>query len=154
MKRLVACLATLAAVAVHAADAPYDEGADAKADIRHALAEARSAHVPVLVVFGANWCPDCRVLDLAFKSGKSATLVERNFRVVKVDVGRFDHNLDVAAAYGVPVKKGIPTVAVLSPEGQVRYATQAGELADARRMGDEGIYRFFQDIAHRGMPGS
>jgi len=149
MKRLVAFLATAAVLAVHAAHAPpYDEGADAKADIRHALAQARTAHIPVLVVFGANWCPDCRVLDLAFKSGRSAALIERSFRVVKVDVGRFDRNLDVAAAYGVPVKKGIPTVAVLSPEGDVLYATHASELADARRMGEEGIYRFFQRIAH------
>ena len=35
---------------------PYNESADAKADISAALAEAKAAKVPVLVVFGANWC--------------------------------------------------------------------------------------------------
>jgi len=43
----------------------YDEAADAKAAIRASLAEAAPAKLPVLVVFGANWCEDCRALDQA-----------------------------------------------------------------------------------------
>jgi len=35
---------------------------------------------------------------------------------------------------------------VLSPQGKVLYATRAGELADARKMGDEGVYAFFRDV--------
>jgi hypothetical protein len=31
--------------------------------------------------------------------------------VVKVDVGPFDRNVDLAQRYGVPLRKGIPTVA-------------------------------------------
>lgn len=125
----------------------YDETADAKAQVKAALAEARSARVPLLVVFGANWCGDCKMLDMAMKSGASAPLIQQHFKVVKVDVGRFDHNLDVAEAYGVPLKKGIPAVAVLSAEGKVLYATRGGELADARSMGDTGIHDFFTKVA-------
>jgi len=124
----------------------YDEAADAKAVIRASLADAKQARVPVLVVFGANWCPDCRALDLSFKEGASAPLMRQRFKVVKVDVGRFDRNLDVAQAYGIPLKKGIPAVAVLSPEGRVVYTTKSGELADARSMGDQGIHDFFSKV--------
>jgi protein disulfide-isomerase len=66
---------------------------------------------------------------------------------VKVNVGRFDRNVDIAESYGVPLKNGIPAVAVLSFEGKVVYATQSGELADARNMGDEGIYAFFARVS-------
>ena len=124
----------------------YDETADAKAQVKATLAEARAARLPLLVVFGANWCGDCKMLDMAMKSGASAPLIQQHFKVVKVDVGRFDHNLDVAEAYGVPLKKGIPAVAVLSAEGKVLYATRGGELADARSMGDTGIYDFFTKV--------
>jgi protein disulfide-isomerase len=126
---------------------PYDETADAKAQIQAALSEAWKAKVPVLVVFGANWCADCKILDLAFKEGSSAPLIAKSFKVVKVNVGRFDRNTDIADAYGVPLKEGIPAVAVLSPQGKVLYATKAGELADARSMGDQGIYEFFRKVA-------
>jgi protein disulfide-isomerase len=147
MRRLFAPL--LLAAAGLAAAAPgtvYDEAADARADIQAALAAARPGNQPVLVVFGANWCGDCKVLDMAFKSGRSAPLIEQHYKVVKVNVGRFDKNVEIAEAYGVPLKSGIPAVAVLSDRGQVLYATRAGELADARKMGDDGIYGFFAKV--------
>lgn len=124
----------------------YDEAADAKAAIRASLAEAAPAKLPVLVVFGANWCGDCRMLDATFKTGPSAPLIAKHFKVVKVDVGRFDRNVDIAESYHVPLKKGIPAVAVLSPEGKLLYATEGGELADARKMGDQGVYDFFSRV--------
>jgi protein disulfide-isomerase len=143
---LLIATASLAFSAI-AATGPYDESADAPAQIEAALVEAGQAKVPVLVVFGANWCGDCKVLDLAFKEGASAPLIAEKFRVVKVNVGRFDRNVDVAERYGVPLKSGIPAVAVLSAQGQVVYATKAGELANARKMGEKSIYDFFAEVA-------
>jgi protein disulfide-isomerase len=78
--------------------------------------------------------------------GASATLLSRDFKIVKVDVGHFDKNKDVAETYGVPLKKGIPAVALISPKNQVLYVTQEGELANARRMSDDGIYQFFKRV--------
>src|ERR1700740_2727222 len=72
--------ALLAAVAV-AAPLPYDESADAKAAVKQALAAAKESRVPVFVIFGANWCEDCRALDRAVRSGKSAELLAREFKV-------------------------------------------------------------------------
>ena len=127
---------------------PYNASADAKADVARALAEAKAAHVPVLLIFGANWCEDCRALDKALKEGKNAELMQKEFKVVKVDVGNFDHNLDVANAYGNPLKKGIPAaVLVSSSDNQVLYATKGGELANARRMSESGIHDFFKHAA-------
>ena len=137
----------------HAAPLPYDETADAKADVQRALSAAKSSGTPVLVIFGANWCPDCRALDKALSTGKNAELVAREFKVVKVDVGQFDRNLDLAARYGNPVKKGIPAAVVLSPEGEVLYATRLGELADARHMSDTGVYDFFKRVVQQAKKG-
>ena len=145
-RRFVALAALVCATAV-AAPPPYDESADARADVRTALAAARASDVPVLVIFGANWCKDCRALDLALNSRKNAALIEREFKLVKVDVGRFDRNLDLSGAFGDPIKKGIPAAVILSPDLEVLYATHAGELADARRMSANGIYDFFKRIA-------
>ena len=146
MRRRLFLLAGLLAAVVQAAPLPYDESADAKAAVKQALSAAKVNQVPVLVIFGANWCEDCRALDRALKSGKNAELIAREFKVVKVDVGDFDRNLDLAAAYGNPIKKGIPAAVVLSPDNKVLYATRAGELAYARRMSESGIYDFFKGV--------
>lgn len=143
---LAAVLLTLVAVAT--AGAPiYDEASDAHADLRAALADASRANLPLLVVFGANWCGDCTVLDAAFRSGSSARLIADRFKVLHVNVGRFDHNVDIAKSLGVPLRDGIPAVAVLTGDGRLIYATRAGELADARTMGDKGIYEFFARVS-------
>ena len=145
-KTLILLLGALLAAFAVAAPLPYDESADAKAAVRQALGAAKKSQVPVFLIFGANWCEDCRALDFAIKSGRSADLLARQFKVVKVDIGNFDRNLDLVAAYGNPIKKGIPAAVVLSPDNEVLYATRAGELADARRMSESGIYDFLRKV--------
>ena len=144
-----AILLALAALSFSAlaATGPYDEAADGRAQVASAISNAAKTKVPVLVVFGANWCGDCKILDLAFKEGAAAPLIAKNFQVVKINVGRFDQNVAIAQEYGVPLKNGIPAIAVLSSKGEVLYATKAGELADARNMGDKGIYDFFVRVS-------
>jgi thioredoxin 1 len=146
MKFISTLLFMFIAVAAPAADNPYDEKADAKLEIQQVLAQAAVSNSPIIIVFGANWCPDCRILDLAMKNGASASLLARDFKIVKVNVGHFDTNLDVAKEYGVPLEKGIPAVVVITAKSEVLFATKEGELANAGKMGDTGIYDFFKRV--------
>ncbi len=133
----LALAASLTAVS-HAAGLPYDERANATEEVRQAIQAAHRAHKDVLLVFGANWCPDCRALDEALH-GRGAAPINDRFVIVKVDVGNFDKNLDLAKRYEVPLRKGIPAAAVVNGDDAVLYVTKAGELANARRMGDPAI---------------
>lgn len=141
--------AVILASVVKTRSKPYDESADAKVVLQTALAAAKTDHKPVFVIFGANWCDDCRALDHAIKQGRSAALIAKSFSVVKINVGNFDKNLDIVNTYGSPIKQGIPAAVLLSPDGRVVYATRPGELADARQMGETGIYDFLVAVAQR-----
>ena len=127
-------------------DGPYSATADAKAAVRQALARARKNNKAVLVFFGANWCEDCRSLARSLESPDNASLMAKDFNVVKVDVGDFDRNLDVVDQFGGPIAKGIPAAVLLSPDGTVRYSTKAGELSTARRMSADGVHDFFENL--------
>jgi thioredoxin 1 len=142
MKRLLLLLTLLIGTNVAAAELPYNTTADANADIAHALARAKAQHTPVLLIFGANWCEDCRALNRALNTEKNAALIHQQFQVVKIDVGNFDHNLDVT--YDDPTKNGIPAAVIVSPDDKILYSTKAGELSNARRMNDDGVYGFFK----------
>ncbi|PPU78464.1 MULTISPECIES: thioredoxin family protein [Xanthomonas] len=144
---LLFCLLAVAPLA-QALDLPYDEHANADAQLRAALAAGKKAHKPTLVIFGANWCHDCRALDAALHTARNAPLIDKSFVVVKVDVGNFDRNLALSQRYGDPIQKGIPAAVVISPTGTLVYTTRAGELANARKMSDDGIYQFFDHVAH------
>ena len=145
MKKLFALLMLSSILNLAWADdkKPYDEAANAKEQIQAALKLAKSGKKSTLIVFGANWCGDCKMLDIEMHQGELAKLVNDRLVVVKVDVGRFDRNNDVTALYGNVVKKGIPSVVLLRADGSVAYQTDGGELADARKMGRTGVTRFF-----------
>ncbi|HEX4583629.1 MAG TPA: thioredoxin family protein [Burkholderiaceae bacterium] len=156
MKRIAsvaACMLAIAlsATAAHAKDLPYDEHANASAELQQALHDARDTHKDVLLVFGANWCPDCRVLDTVLH-GKGAEALGGRFVVVKVDVGNFDRNIDLAKRYEIPLNKGIPAAAVVSGDDRLLYVTKAGELADAHRMGESAIVDFLSHVAASATP--
>jgi thioredoxin 1 len=146
MKSLLGLLAGIGlSIAALAASLPYDESVDSHAALAHALTDAQRQNKHVLVIFGANWCEDCRALDQAMQ-GSSAALIDSHFVVVKIDVGNFNKNLDLTQKYGNPIQKGIPAAVLLTPGDQVLYSTKAGELANARRMSETGIYDFFSKM--------
>lgn len=132
-----------------ASDKPYDDAADADQVLAHALVQANAQHKSVLLVFGANWCPDCRILDTILHSSDASALTDQ-YVLVKLSVGSFDRNLDIAKRFDVPLSKGIPAIVVLDGAGHSRFATRGGELADARSMGNKAVVDFVgQALAHR-----
>lgn len=139
----LALLLGLPARSAESGSAPYDPAADAPAALVAARAQAAHTHKAVLVVFGANWCPDCRILARMMGQGRLAHYVAEHYVVVKVDIGNWDHNLELAGQLGYPIQKGIPAVSVVDAKGRLLAATQAGELASARSMGEDDVLDLF-----------
>src|ERR1051326_317294 len=109
----------------------YRADANAQDEINHALVRAAREHKRVLLDFGGNWCIDCHILENAFHRPRIAPLLDGNFVLVHVDVGRFDKNLDLAKRYRVDLEKGVPSLAVLNARGGVLYSTADFERARA-----------------------
>ena len=87
--------------------------ADARKSIDEAFAAAAKDGKHVLLDFGADWCPDCRVLDTLFEDPAVAAVAASSFHIVRVDVGRRDKNDDLVAAYGATSGDWIPALVVL-----------------------------------------
>lgn len=121
----------------------YDKNADARVEIKEALARATEQHQRVILVFGGNWCYDCHVLDQAFHQADVAPLLAKSFQVVHVDLGDDGKkNNDLAAEYKTPLNKGVPVLAVLAPDGGVLYSQQNGEWEAARSLDPDDIVAF------------
>jgi thioredoxin 1 len=120
----------------------YPDNADAKKEISEALDSAVKQHKRVLLVFGANWCFDCFALDYRFHQPAIQPIVDKNYRVVHVDIGQRDKNADVAKKYNVDIDKGIPALAVLDSKGRLLHNTT--EFDSARSVGPDVIVNFLQ----------
>src|SRR5215831_1787743 len=120
--------------AVRPAPGLYPADADANQDLKDALTRAASEHKNVLLVFGANWCYDCHVLDHALHDGDAGKIVSDKFLLVHVDIGEGEKNSELVKEYKIPLDKGIPAVAVLDASGKMLYSSGEGEFEAARRM--------------------
>lgn len=122
----------------------YNPQADAKHEIKEALEHAGREHKNVILVFGGNWCFDCHVLDLAFHHPEIEPELKAHYIVVHVDIGEYDKNLDVAEQYQVPLKKGVPALAVLAADGKLLYSQRGGEFEAARSLAPEDVTAFLR----------
>ena len=120
----------------------YSETADAHTEIKETLEKARAEHKRVIVVFGANWCFDCHVLDQAFHRPELASIIADNYKVVHVDIGKGEKNQDLMKKYDVPMKRGIPGLAVLDGDGKLLYSQKNGEFENARALAPDDFLAF------------
>ena len=120
----------------------YPPNANAKAEIKAAEAKATARKKRVLLVFGGLWCIDCHVLDQAFHSVEIKPLLDANYVVVHVDIGKYDKNLDVAKKYEVQPDKGVPVLAVLDSNGKLLFAQKNHEFSAARTMTVQDVTAF------------
>ncbi len=121
----------------------YPAEADAHAEIKEAEEKAAQAHKRLLLVFGANWCFDCHVLDLAFQRPELAPILVADYEVVHVDLGPDEHkNADLVQQYQIPLNKGIPALAVAESDGKLVVSQKNGEFEDARGLTPEVLQEF------------
>jgi len=120
----------------------YPDPAQARADLAAALKTAAATHKRILLDFGGNWCGDCQVLDLYLHDPANRPILEANFVLVHVNIGKMDANQDIAAQYQVPLDKGVPALAVLTENGKLLYSQRNGQFEAMRRMELSEVTKF------------
>ncbi|HEX3377276.1 MAG TPA: thioredoxin family protein, partial [Candidatus Acidoferrales bacterium] len=122
----------------------YPPPEEAQSEISTALAAAARQHKRVILVFGGNWCYDCHVLDTTFRSKTFAPIVNENYIVIHINVGNYDANLDLAKKYEIPLEKGVPSLAILDPDGKLLVSQKNGEFESTVRIGPEDVLEFLK----------
>ena len=117
---------------------------DARQQIAAAQTRAAKSRKHILLVFGADWCYDCHVLEKAFHRPDIAAVLTPNYEVVNVDIGNGDKNQDLMNQYDVPMKRGVPALAVLDSTGKLLYSQKNGEFERARALGPEDLLAFLK----------
>lgn len=120
----------------------YPDPAQAQADVAHAIQTATREHKRIILDFGGNWCPDCHVLYIYLHQSPNAEIVRQHFVVVSINVGRFDKNVKLAEKYKIPLKKGVPALAVLDSHGRLLYSQKNGQFEAMRSMNPQSVTTF------------
>jgi thiol-disulfide isomerase/thioredoxin len=123
---------------------PYNESADAAADLLDARQRAKAQNKLLLIDLGGNWCADCRVLAGVMDQAEMRPFLEAHYEVVSVDVGAFNRNMNIPAHYGYKSLAAVPAVLIVDPRTDVVINRKSIiALEDARSMTPQEIANWF-----------
>jgi len=127
---------------------PYDETANAEAQVAAAFARAKKNHKRVLIDLGGNWCVDCIVLANFVRLPEMRRFMEAHYEIVLVDVGRFNRNLQIPARFGITKKlEGVPALLIVTPDGRLVNGGNIFATADAHSMTPQTLAAYLAKYA-------
>lgn len=131
-------------------DSRYDPNADARQSFEQARLTAVQNERYLMVVFGADWCPDCLKLHDNLNSSNVSSYMREHMDFITVDVGEKDRNLELADELGVTIDRGIPVAVFFNPDGTPLGTTNDGQLEPSRHFTSRQILRFVNAVVeHR-----
>jgi thiol:disulfide interchange protein len=127
---------------------PYDEAANADAQVSAAFARAQKSHKRVLIDLGGNWCVDCIILANFVKLPEMHRFMAAHYEEVSVDVGRFNRNLQIPARFGFTKRlEGVPALLIATPDGKLVNGDNIFATADARNMTPQALADYLAKYA-------
>ena len=97
-----------------------------------------------VVIFGANWCPDCRILAGTLKLPSVDRFIRDNYSIMHVDLGRYDINMSLLEVLGIPKQEGVPRVVIFDKEGKALNLDTHDRWRTARDSKQQEIFNYFQ----------
>lgn len=108
---------------------PYNPNADAKADIKNAIAKANAENKHVLIQVGGNWCSWCmKFHKMATTDAKIDSIIKADYVYILLNYSKENKNLEVLKTYQNPQRFGFPVFLILDGSGKLLHTQDSGLL--------------------------
>ena len=102
-----------------------------------------------IIIFGANWCPDCRILEGTLMLPTVKEFINKYYSILHVDVGKYDINMSLIEILGLEGQKGIPKVLIFDKKGMPVNLETSDRWYAARESKTQEIFDYFQKYSLR-----
>ena len=125
---------------------PYDGKVYSVNDLNKFISTTIQSDKQPILIFGANWCPDCRIFSGTMNIPKIKSYIDKNFQILYIDVKRYEINMGLMEEYGIPSAEGIPRVLVFDKNKNLLNNSNTAEWRTARDRSSQEIFNFFQEM--------
>ena len=123
---------------------PYDEKIIDSSELDKFINQSINNDKQPVVIFGGNWCPDCRILAGTLAMPTIKKFLQRYYRIIHIDIGRYDKNMELMNHLNIEPKKGVPRVVILDFKKNIVNSSTSSEWTTARDRKEQEIYDYFQ----------
>jgi len=99
-----------------------------------------------IVIFGANWCPDARLLEAVLQLPSVRNFLNPKCNILNVDVGDYEINIELFKYFDPEIETGIPRVFILDINGKPLNIDSNDKMRTARQQSPQEIFDYFQDF--------
>ena len=125
---------------------PYDGNEISVEEVNKFLSQSIAENKKPIIIFGANWCPDCRIFSGTIDIPKINEFIETYFNILYIDVKRYEINMNLIEYFDIPAEEGIPRVLVFDLNKKVINKSTTAEWRTARDRSSQDIFNFFQEM--------
>ena len=106
--------------------------------------ETINENLQPVIIFGGNWCPDCRILDGTLELPTIEKFLNEHYKIMHIDIGRYDKNMELMSHLKIEQKKGVPRVVIFNFEKEILNSSTSSEWTTARDRKQQEIFNYFQ----------
>ena len=97
-----------------------------------------------IMIFGANWCPDARLLEAVLQLPSIQNFLNPKCAILNVDVGDYEINTELFKFFNPKIETGIPRVFILDINGETINIDSNDRMRTARQQSPQEIFDYFQ----------
>ena len=97
-----------------------------------------------IIIFGANWCPDARLLEAVLQLPSIQNFLNPKCAILNVDVGDYEINTELFKFFNPKIETGIPRVFILDINGETINIDSNDRMRTARQQSPQEIFDYFQ----------
>jgi thiol-disulfide isomerase/thioredoxin len=99
-----------------------------------------------IIIFGANWCPDARLLEAVMQLKLIKKYLDRHSNILHIDVGDYEINTGLFKVFDKNIRDGIPRIFIMDRKGRNINLQDNDTMRKARELSTQDIFDYFQEF--------
>ena len=99
-----------------------------------------------IIIFGANWCPDARLLEAVMQLKLIKKYLDRHSNILHIDVGDYEINTELFNVFDKNIRDGIPRIFIMDRKGRNINLQDNDTMRKARELSTQDIFDYFQEF--------
>ena len=115
-------------------------------DIQEFIQRTIKSNKQPIVIFGANWCPDARLLEGVIQMPPVKNFLEKNANILNIDVGNYEMNTELFSFFDKNIQEGIPRVFIMDRKSKTINLHVNDTMRKARDLTTQDIFNYLQEF--------
>ena len=99
-----------------------------------------------IIIFGANWCPDARLLEAVMQLKLIKKYLDKHSNILHIDVGDYEINTELFKVFDKNIRDGIPRIFIMDRKGRNINLQDNDTMRKARELSTQDIFDYFQEF--------